>query len=1502
MIACLCSIASAQRTTDKLDRGVVAVPSGSGSFVSWRIFGEEYYDTEYNLYRNGVKVNETPLKVSNYTDSQGRAGSKYQVAAVVRGVEQEKSAEATRLSQQYIQFAVKELHSRRGTNITNDYNINDIALADVDGDGMSEFIMKRNYGPDGSSVANDSAYNCIECYNIKGDRLWWIDLGPNMVSGPDEQYDAVGYDWDGDGKAEILMRGADNMIIHHADGTVTNIGNMNVNTRNTVLQTANMTYTNTGAEYLLYLEGATGKPYPIGNNGALWMAYPLPRGNADDWGDGYGHRSTKHYFGAPFLDGRHPFIFLGRGCYTKHHMKAFSVNPTTHKLTQYWEWQNNGGWSDPWYGNGFHNFGIADVDWDGRDEICFGSMVIDDNGKGLSTTGLGHGDAQHCSDFDPYRHGQEIFTCNEDEPAMNYRDATTSKIYYRLQSTGDDGRALCGNFSNQYPGAIGHSSQSGTISCVSDKVISGGPSGFTNNFRIYWDGDLLEEGLDGASSREGAARVFKADGSVVFTADGTANCNWTKNTPSATGDILGDWREEIIVRTNDNKYVRVYTTNIATNYRNYTLWHDHQYRQGMVWESMGYNQPPHASYFLGELEDITVAPPPLTMTGRIEVANGGTIDNSLDGQHVIVCETGNTQISIANGVQPWVATFNVPSWVQGTNSSITNGNPKINYVYYTCNVTGGAFAGNTRLVKQGDGILNLPKVDMMHTGSTDVWAGTLNFDGTLRQSPLWLNRFAELNSDGGEFLSIKMDYDSKLRPGRASHKGSITTQTLQLGFGSRIIFDLYCNDLTADQVNAGQLSIETKSWQYGPAYLTPVFEFVVHEASAIAEGKYLLGEIGAVSGDLGSIKIEGTGTQKKASLLYEGGKLYLQVAGMRDNTTIVWNGNENNIWEMAGAANFTLTGDESATNAPFVNGDVVHFTDDATTTSVSLSGEMEADSVIVDNSTKNYTFTGTGALVGNTTLVKRGKGSLTIRNDNTYTGGNRISGGSVTVSSLANANQAKGNLGAMTTAASKFIIENGGELRTTAAVTNGSAIQFAGEEGGAINNTADFIVDRAMTGTVATKKGTGWMKLNVSNSSLNKLIVAAGTVQCINSATPAKTVEYQGGTLRENTGTSYTVNVPKNKQGSWYMANRSTYTNKLTGEGTLTIYCTTEKGSNYYATRTPIQCNFSEFEGTIKPTSSQDDPAVLRFTLNMSGGMPNGTMDIAATVEVQNSGKTFRIGKLAGNGALGGSCTFSNGGSVGANTWQVGNDANWTTSVKVVSNASLVKLGAGKVTWNGKNTNTGTTSINEGELCLGTSAGLGTGTLTIGATGTLSGNNNKNALTNSSVVVNGILRPGAFDGATSGSVLIDNKPLTINASGMLVIGVIRPTTSLTSGCTSVEGVSRLTINGTICIVPSASHKLQVGDSIRIFQAGSFTGTPKFDMQGGIEWDTSRISEGWLFVRGIDGIIDGSHCVTAHDAPANIYDLNGRLIRSQATTTEGLPAGIYLMNGRKVIIK
>ncbi len=1496
-------IGHAQRTTDKLDRGLVAVPSGNGSFVSWRIFGEEYYDTKYNLYRDGVKVNDTPLNVSNYTDAAGKPGSKYQVAAVVRGVEQEKCEAVTRLNQQYIQFAVKPVLDRDGNDMTAQCNINDIALADLTGDGVSEFIMKRNYGGDSDEtgvypVSNKTRYNHIEVYNLKGDRLWWIDLGPNMVSGPDEQYDAVGYDWDGDGKAEVLMRGADNMIIHHPDGTTTNIGNMNVNTRNTVRHDdANGAYTNTGAEYLLYLEGATGKPYPIGSNSTPnWIAYPLPRGDANDWGDGYGHRSTKHYFGAPFLDGRHPFIFLGRGCYTKHHMKAFSVDPTTHKLTLYWEWSNNGGWGDPWFGNGYHNYGIADVDWDGRDEICFGSMVIDDNGKGLSTTGLGHGDAQHCSDFDPYRHGQEIFACNEDEPAMNYRNATTSKIYYRLQSTGDDGRALCGNFSNAYPGAIGHSSQSGTISCVADKVLPNGPGGFTNNFRIYWDGDLLEEGLDGANSREGAARVFKGDGSIVFTADGTANCNWTKNTPSAMGDVLGDWREEIIVRTADNNYVRVYTTDKATQWRNYTLWHDHQYRQGMVWESMGYNQPPHASYFLGELEGITIAPPPFTMTGRTEVANNGTIDASLDDQHVLVCETNDTKITVAEGAKPYMVTFNVPSWVQGTNSSITDGNAKIKYAYYTCDVSGAAFTGSMRLVKQGDGILNLPKTDNTYTGETNIWAGTVNFDGTLKNSPLWLNRFAELNSDGGVFRSIKMDYDSRLRPGHADNRGTITTDSLLLGFGSRVVFDLY-NDQASDQLNAKYINIETKSWQYGPEYLVPVFEFVWHSEGDITPGQHLIGQAETIDGSLADIRIEGIGNTQKPRLLLEDGKLYLIIENMRPSTAINWTGSESNVWNLDETANFSK--DEASTN--FVTGDDVIFSDDASVFTIMLNNDMEPDTIFVDN-TKAYTFQGNGAITGGATLVKSGKGMLTIKTENTYSGGNRISGGAVVVSSLANANQTKGNLGILSTDPNKFVIEDGGELRTTAAVTNGSAIKMGGEQGGIINNSADFIVDRAMSGTMLTKRGTGWMKLNTSNSALNRMVIAAGTVQCINANVPAKTVEYQGGELRENTGTGYSIYVPEKKKGTWYMANSAAYTNKVTGEGTLTVYCTTIKGNGWYATRTNICCDFSQFEGTLVPTSSCDDPAVLRFTLDTSSGMPRGTMNIAETVEVQNSGKTYRIGKLSGTGALGGSCTFSNNTTVGANTWEVGNDANWTNTVRVTSNANLVKVGTGRISWNSANTNTGTTTVREGELKIGNNSRLGTGRLTIEKEGTLSGANRSiSPLENSAVTVQGTVRPGSYEGSTSGSIFFANKSVTFTSSSKLIINAATCATATANGCSAIEGINTLTMNGTIQVETDKSHKLAVGDSIRIFTANKLSGTPTFDIQGDVDWDTSRISEGLLFVKAIGLGINTLHRSSAIDAKA-VYDLRGRKVRSAGQPIDDLPAGIYIRNGKKIVVK
>jgi hypothetical protein len=397
-------------------------------------------------------------------------------------------------------------------------------------------------------------------------------------------------------------------------------------------------------------------------------------------------------------------------------------------------------------------------------------------------------------------------------------------------------------------------------------------------------------------------------------------------------------------------------------------------------------------------------------------------------------------------------------------------------------------------------------------------------------------------------------------------------------------------------------------------------------------------------------------------------------------------------------------------------------------------------------------------------------------------------------------------------------MENGAVLQATAAVEMGSPMQMVGDEGGVINNSADFIVSKAISGTVLTKKGTGWMKLNVANSSLSKLVIAAGTVQCVNANTPAKTVEFLNGTLSENTSSSYTINVPEGKTGTWNMANRSTYSNKVTGKGTLNANCVTEKGTNYYATRTPVQCNFSDFEGTLKPSSNVDDPSNLRFTLNVAGGMPKGTMNIAAAVEVQNSGKTFTIGKVTGSGKLGGSCTFSNGTSVGANTWKVGNDDDWTTSVKVTSNANFVKIGKGRILWNGVNDNTGSTTVNEGELKLGNNTQLGTGRLTVDKGGVLIFSSKPKALKNSAVVFNGTLR----------------------------------------------------------VELATGHNLQAGDVIQLWTAKTFTGTPTFELPEGYIWDTSRISEGVLVVKDIDTGIQAQR--TTQDTQLPIYDLNGRKVQ------------------------
>ena len=902
--------AMAQRFTDKLDRGLVVVPTGStdGSttnFVSWRRLANEYYGVTYNLYKNGTRI-ATDLTTTSYNDNNNAPPTtQYQVAAVVNGAEQTKCGVMTawteyvyklgdniRTATGYIDIPLDTVYDRDGVDVTSHYEPNDAELADLDGDGQLEIIIKRLNTYDawnGSELypINSREFVVLDAYDVNWQTgaatlMWRIDCGPNMASMNSTEINIIAYDWDEDGKAEVVLRGADNMIVYGPDGKkkIFEVGDMTVNTRNKMNSHTNGQYawTHTGAEYLIYMNGSTGAKYQV-------ITYPLKRlesGESSEksaWGDGYGHRSTKHFLGAPFLDGRKASLFLARGIYTRHKMIAMKLDRSSHTWSEIWTWSNNSK-SSPWYGQGNHNYVIADVDEDGRDEIVYGSMVIDDNGKGLSTTGLGHGDALHVGDFDPYRRGLEFFACNEDKPNCNYRNATTSELYFRSTGSSDDGRALMDNFSNSYPGSLGRSVNTGMISSVTNQTISdlGDFIAWGDlNFRIYFDGDLCSEILNSpGTARE--AKIEKPGVGRLFTSDGCNMNNDSKNNPCFQGDIIGDWREEIVVRCGQN--LRVYTTGIGTSYSMPSLWFDHQYRQATVWQMMAYNQPPHVSYFLGEMEDITVAPPPLTMEGRTEIPKDGTIGTSLNGKQVLICDNVSTASSftIGEGARPAVITVNTPKWVQGNNDN-NNITIKDDYVH---TLKGSALTGTTRLTKQGGGTLRLNKNTHTYTGPTDVWGGTLSFDGSLQNSPLWLNRFTRLESTGGTFGGgISADYGATIAPGGDNTQGSLTTTTLTLNHGARLQLDVYSNTATADQVNASTLVINKQTgdaWtNYGPEYLTPVIELVPQGQATIADGTYDLGAIGTISGQLSDIRLEGLDGSPTSNLKLQEGHLFLVV-------------------------------------------------------------------------------------------------------------------------------------------------------------------------------------------------------------------------------------------------------------------------------------------------------------------------------------------------------------------------------------------------------------------------------------------------------------------------------------------------------------------------------------------------------------------------------------------------------------------------------------------------
>ncbi|GAB3183118.1 rhamnogalacturonan exolyase [Nesterenkonia halophila] len=589
------------RQAERIDRAPVAAATGDGVHVGWRLLGDDPQDLAFHVYRDGERITEEPLtEATSLQDPDGAAGATYRVSTVVDGVERWATEEFSTWGGQTRDIPLQKPEG--GTTpdgVDYSYTANDTSIGDVDGDGEYEFIVK--WYPTNAKDNAHSGYTgsvMLDAYEMDGTQLWRIDLGKNIRAGAHYTQFQV-FDYDGDGRSEVMAKTADGTV----DGTGGAIGDPEADHRNSegrVLE---------GPEYLTVFDGETGAAVDT-------VDYVPPRGDLENWGDDYGNRSDRFLAGTAYLDGQSPSAVFARGYYTR--AVIWAVDFDGEELSSRWVFDSDEA-GDEYEGQGNHSLSVNDVDGDGKDEIVYGSMTLDDDGSALYNTGLGHGDAQHVSDFDPSRPGQEVFSAHEDIGASGgrgatLRDAATGEILWDIPGETDTGRAAMGDIDPRHPGAEGWAvggdaswdSRTGQLKSASGELIS--ETIPAANFLTWWDGDLLREITDhdyDAESGTGVPTIStwnyeEETEEELYRAEGTLSNNGTKGNVAVQADLLGDWREEIVTRTEDSTALRIATTVIPTEHRLRTPMSDSQYRLSIAWQNTAYNQPPHTSYFLGE--------------------------------------------------------------------------------------------------------------------------------------------------------------------------------------------------------------------------------------------------------------------------------------------------------------------------------------------------------------------------------------------------------------------------------------------------------------------------------------------------------------------------------------------------------------------------------------------------------------------------------------------------------------------------------------------------------------------------------------------------------------------------------------------------------------------------------------------------------------------------------------------------------------------------------------
>ena len=597
-------------STERLDRGVVAIRQpDSMVFVSWRILRDDQKGQSFDIYRNGMKLNkssltdggsffidEHPLKEDALYEVKGGCASgqftlcqDVPIGYIPIRLNKPEGGKVPTIQDQ-------QRPNRNGWRWRNTgeyaYTANDATVADVDGDGQYEIILK--WDPTNARDNSHDGYTgptLLDCYRLNGQQLWRINLGRNIRSGA-HYTPFIVYDFDGDGRAELMVKTADGT--RDAFGSV--VGDSVADYRNKMGRILS------GPEYISVFDGLTGRLLDT-------KPYIPERGVLKAWGDEKGNRSERYLAGVGYFGGSLPSAIFCRGYYTRSVIAAWDWDGTS--LKERWTFDTNNPEWRTYAGQGNHNLRIADVDGDGYDEITYGSMAVDHDGRGLYNTRMGHGDAIHLI-ADPKDDRLYIWDCHENKrDGSDLRDAATGKVIFQIKSGADVGRCMAADIDPTNPGVEMWSSDShgirnmkGEIVCTARDSDDPQHNNFlvmngrwlSMNFGIWWDGDLLRELLD----HETISKYDWQNQRIVDLQrlDGQFN-NGTKSNPCLAADILGDWREEVLIRNRESTELRLYVSTIPTSHRINCLMQDIPYRLSAAYQNVGYNQPSEPGYYIG---------------------------------------------------------------------------------------------------------------------------------------------------------------------------------------------------------------------------------------------------------------------------------------------------------------------------------------------------------------------------------------------------------------------------------------------------------------------------------------------------------------------------------------------------------------------------------------------------------------------------------------------------------------------------------------------------------------------------------------------------------------------------------------------------------------------------------------------------------------------------------------------------------------------------------------